>query len=187
MTLADCGGRERLIVAEGPEMLDYDTSCKWMIQHHADAILRLAGFHNIESWKPLQAEPVHPAAPRRPDRGPAPGRSRLVHFVLEVSSYPYQRLAKQAGDDALLVYLERRVVPEVVALVLHPRGKRPTPRKLIISSEEGFSSIHVYWKVVELWKVPAADLLATGDIGLIPWIPLAQFERSRRAHFPRMP
>ena len=40
----------------------------------------------------------------------------------------------------------------------------------------GFTSIHVYWKVVELWKIPAAELLAAGDIGLIPWVPLAQFD-----------
>lgn len=26
---------------------------------------------------------------------------------------------------------------------------------------------------VELWTVPAAELLAAGDVGLIPWVPLA--------------
>ncbi len=29
---------------------------------------------------------------------------------------------------------------------------------------------------VELWTVPAADMLAAGDVGLIPWVPLAQFD-----------
>jgi hypothetical protein len=28
---------------------------------------------------------------------------------------------------------------------------------------------------VELWTVPAADLLAAGDVGLIPWVPLSDF------------
>jgi predicted transposase YdaD len=160
-------------------MHDYDTSCKWMIQHYAAAILRLAGFRNIASWKPLQAEPVHPR--RLPDgliEVQQPGGRKPIYFVLEASSYPYKRLAKQASDDALLVYLERGVVPEVVALVLHPRGKRPTPSKLVLPSEAGFASIHVYWKVVELWTIPAEELLATGDVGLIPWVPLAQFEGS---------
>jgi hypothetical protein len=73
-------------------------------------------------------------------------------------------------------YLERGVVPDVVALVLHPRGKRPTPHGLIIRSEEGSTSIRVAWKVVELWKVPATELLAAGDIGLIPWVPLAKID-----------
>ena len=28
----------------------------------------------------------------------------------------------------------------------------------------------------ELWTIPAADMLATGDVGLIRWVPLAQFD-----------
>jgi hypothetical protein len=70
-------------------MHDYDISCKWMIQHHADAILRLAGFRNIASWKPLQAEPVHPR--QLPDgliEVQRPGNRRPIYFVLEASSYP---------------------------------------------------------------------------------------------------
>ena len=30
-------------------------------------------------------------------------------------------------------------------------------------------------RVVELWTVPAEELLQTGDIGLVPWIPLTDF------------
>jgi hypothetical protein len=37
-------------------MHKYDKSSKWLIQHHGDSILRMAGFREIESWKPLQAE-----------------------------------------------------------------------------------------------------------------------------------
>jgi hypothetical protein len=33
----------------------------------------------------------------------------------------------------------------------------------------------VNWRVVELWTVPAEELLQTGDIGLVPWIPLTDF------------
>jgi hypothetical protein len=43
----------------------YDKSGKWLIQHHGDSILRLAGVRDIESWTPLQAEPV--LARRLPD------------------------------------------------------------------------------------------------------------------------
>src|SRR5262249_16201738 len=31
-------------------------------------------------------------------------------------------------------------------------------------------------KVVELWLLPAEDLLAAADVGLMPWVSLAQFE-----------
>ncbi len=182
-------------MAQGSDMLDYDTGGKWMIQHHGNAILRMAGFQNIGPWKAVQAEPVHPR--RLPDgliQVDRPGRARPTLFVLEVSSYPYQRLAKQAADDALLVYLERGVLPEVVTLVLHPRGKRPTPAELTVHSDEGSTHLHVSWKLVELWKVPAEDLLAADDIGLIPWVPLAQFDgppepifRACRARIEREP
>jgi hypothetical protein len=46
-------------------MHDYDKSSKWLIQHHGDSILRLAGVHDIESWRSVQAEQVQPR--RLPD------------------------------------------------------------------------------------------------------------------------
>ncbi len=48
-------------------------------------------------------------------------------------------------------------------------------------SEEGTTSIRVEWKVIELWKVPAAELLAAGDIGLIPLVPLSLLDRPLEA------
>jgi hypothetical protein len=41
-------------------MQEYDRSSKWLIQHHGDSILRLAGIRDIDSWRPLQAELVQP-------------------------------------------------------------------------------------------------------------------------------
>jgi hypothetical protein len=158
-------------------MHDYDTSSKWLIQHHGDSILRLAGVRDITAWTPRQAEPVQPH--RLPDgllEVHRQGRPKPSLFILEISTYPYTRLAKQAADDALLVYLERGVVPGVVAFVLHPRGKQRAAHEIVLESDDGSTRIHVAWKVVELWRIPAAELLAAGDIGLIPWVPLAHFE-----------
>ena len=42
-------------------MHQYDKSSKWLIQHHGDSILRLAGVLDIVSWQPLPAELVSPA------------------------------------------------------------------------------------------------------------------------------
>jgi hypothetical protein len=39
-------------------MHQYDKSSKWLIQHHGDSILRLAGVLDIVSWQPLPAELV---------------------------------------------------------------------------------------------------------------------------------
>src|SRR5690242_5484642 len=86
-----------------------------------------------------------------------PGRrSRPSLFVLEISTYPYARLAKPAADDALLIYLERGIVPAVLALVLHPRGNQRAAHEIVLESDDGSTRIHVAWKVLELWTIPAA-------------------------------
>jgi hypothetical protein len=156
---------------------DFDTSSKWLIQRHGDALLRLAGLRRIASWTPLQAEVVHPR--RLPDgliEARRRGDPQPLLVALEVSAYSYPRLAKQALDDALLIYLARGVVPEVVVLVLRPRGRKPSPRELVLRSDEGTTTIRVAWRVIELWKVPAADLRAADDIGLVPLLPLSAID-----------
>ena len=45
-----------------------------------------------------------------------------------------------------------------------------------LNSRLGFTSWNASWRIVKLWEVPAEDLLATGDIGLVPWVPLARFD-----------
>jgi hypothetical protein len=37
------------------------------------------------------------------------------------------------------------------------------------------------WRAVKLWQLRAEQLLAAGYVGLIRWVPLAQFERSPEA------
>jgi hypothetical protein len=163
-------------------MQERDSGGKWLIGFHADALVRLAGIRRIASWKAVQAEPVEPR--RLPDgliEVYRRGRSQPILVALEISTYAYTRLAKQAADDALLIYLVRGVVPEIITLILRPRGRKSVPREFVIRSEEGTTSIRVEWKVIELWKVPAAELLAAGDIGLIPLVPLSLLDRPLEA------
>ena len=35
------------------ERFRYDRSSKWLIEHHGDSILRLAGVDDVIAWKPL--------------------------------------------------------------------------------------------------------------------------------------
>ena len=119
-------------------MQERDKGSKWLIGFHADALVRLAGIRRIASWKAVQAEPVEPR--RLPDgliEVYRRGRPRPILVALEVSTYPYGRLAKQAADDALLIYLVRGVVPEVITLILRPRGRKPVPRELVIRQRGG--------------------------------------------------
>ncbi|HKI16620.1 MAG TPA: hypothetical protein VKA15_02015 [Isosphaeraceae bacterium] len=62
-------------------MHEYDKSSKWLIQHHGDSILRLAGVRNIVSWQPLPAELVQ--SRRLPD-GPIEVR---LHGQVEPDLY----------------------------------------------------------------------------------------------------
>jgi hypothetical protein len=45
-----------------------------------------------------------------------------------------------------------------------------------LASPHGWTRLHLEWKVVELWTIPAADLLAANEVGLIPWVPLAKID-----------
>ncbi len=75
-----------------------------------------------------------------------------------------------------LVYHDRGVLPELLVLVLHPKGNQRAAGSADLQSAGGWTRLQAVWKVVELWTVPAADLLAPGDVGLIPWVPLSKFD-----------
>jgi predicted transposase YdaD len=155
-----------------------DKAGKWMIQHHGDSILRLGRVHDIVSWRPLPAEVVHPG--RLPDgllEARLAGQAQLDLFLLELHSYPAKDLAEQIVRKQMLVYLERKVLPEVLALILSrkPGGKLRAPAKIDLYSRLGFSQLQARWRVVELWKLSAEELLAAGDVGLIPWVPLTHY------------
>jgi len=68
---------------------DKDRGSKWLLAHHADAILKLGGITGFTSWKVIQPETV---APRRlPDglievRYPSETEATLV--LVEIESYP---------------------------------------------------------------------------------------------------
>ena len=114
----------------GASMHQYDKSTKWLIQHHGDSILRLVGMLDIVSWQPLPAELVQ--SRRLPDgliEVRRHGQAEPDLYVLEIATYPEARVADQVVNDTALVYLDRRVLPEVVVLFLHPRGisRPPAP------------------------------------------------------------
>ncbi len=67
-------------------------------------------------------------------------------------------------------------MPETLTLVLHPQRNQAAVGELALQSNEGSTRLHVVWRVVELWTIPADQLLSSGDVGLIPWVPLAHFD-----------
>src|SRR5271157_1971962 len=164
-------------ILTGRLMHEYDKSSKWLIQHHGDSILRMAGIVGIETWRPLQAEVVHPR--QLPDgliEVLLQGQFEPSLFVLELATYPESRIAEQVLRDMTLVYLDRRVVPDVITLVLHPRGNLQVTGSLEMMSPGGMTQWSVRWKVVQLWSIPAETLLDAHDVGLVPWVPLTHFD-----------
>src|SRR5213594_3507776 len=154
----------------------YDRSSKWLIQHHGNALLWLGGVRNVVSWRPLQAEIVQPR--QLPDgllEVQLADRSDQALFVLELATYPEERLLEQVLRDMALVYLERSTLPEVLTLILRPKGKLRVTGSHHVQSLVGLSGWQIRWRVVELWGLPAEQLLAANDVGLIPWVPLAHF------------
>src|SRR5438876_9828980 len=112
--------------------LQYDKGGKWLIERHADAILKLAGIGPVQSWRPLPGELVQ--SRQLPDglvEVRLPGRADPVLFLLEINTYSYSSTPGELLDDVVLAYLNRRVVPGVVALTLSDRGNvrgAPNPR-----------------------------------------------------------
>lgn len=80
-------------------------------------------------------------------------------------------------DDLLLIAVDRSQIPDVVSIVLHPKGQQTVSGTVDRTSRRGTTKLSASWPVVRVWELEAADLLAIGDPGLIPWVPLAKTDR----------
>ncbi len=157
-------------------MFEYDKISKWSIQRRGASILRMAGVQDIESWTPRQAELVLPR--QLPDgvlEVRERGRAESDIYILEMATYPDARVPSQAIRDAVLGFLERNVLPEVLVVFLHEKGNVPAADSIELRSRKGFTTLHLQWRAIKLWEIPAEDLFAMGDVGLLPWVPLARF------------
>ena len=154
---------------------DKDRSAKWLLGKHGDALLRLAGITGFTKWEHAPAEVV---APRRSLDGlfklsyPGEREPRLV--IVEIESYADSTADRQVLDDIMLVTLEHRRVPEVVSLILKPKGEVAVNGRDERTSRTGQVRIVGTWPVVKLWEIDAEALFADGDDGLIPLVPLAR-------------
>lgn len=158
-------------------MQPYDRSSKWLLDHHGASVLRLAGVTDVVSCRTVQPEVVQPR--QTPDgllEVRFAGRNDPDYFLIEIATDPQRRVSEQVLRDVLLVYLDRRAVPEVITLVLRPKGTYQVPGVHTLASRLNLTRFQVSWHVVELWNLPATDLLAANDVGLVPWVPLAHYE-----------
>ncbi len=148
---------------------DKDKSAKWLIEHHGDAILRLGGVTDLVRWRAAPAELVLPT--KLPDGllfAWRAGRDHSEPFVVEIATYSELRAAEQALRDLLLVYLVRGEVANILVLVLRPKGQLRVPHHAYRPGSDGVTALGGWWRVVELWTLPAEPVLATSDPGMMP-------------------
>jgi predicted transposase YdaD len=154
---------------------DKDRVSKWLVAHHGGAILALTGVTGFRSWKPLQPETV---APRRLPDGllevSFPDTPEPVLVLVEIETYPDSDADRQVLEDLMLIAVDRKVVSEVVSLILKPKGNLTVTGASERTSRRGTTRVGGSWPVVRLWDLEADALLAAGDAGLIPWVPLAR-------------
>jgi hypothetical protein len=90
---------------------------------------------------------------------------RLI--LVEVATYPKPRVVDQMRDNLRLVRQARGVLADAVVLCLCQRGAYRVPESAEETSALGWSAEALRWKVVELWTLPAEDLLTAPDIGTV--------------------
>jgi hypothetical protein len=134
---------------------EYDKSSQWLIQHHGDSILRLAGETGIVSWRPLPPEQVQPR--RIPDgllEVMLEGETEPNLYLVEIESRPEPRKLETLAADLMLVLLDRGILPELVVVFLAQAGRPSLPPRHLILSRRGWSRLEATWQPVELWTSP---------------------------------
>ncbi|MBY0521836.1 MAG: hypothetical protein K2R98_00470 [Gemmataceae bacterium] len=148
-----------------------------MVEHFGAVLLRLAGVMEIASCR---AAPPEVVLPRQLPDGLLEvhftGQSDPDWFLVEIATDPGRRASEQAMRDAMSFWLARRVLPEVVTLVLRPKGTYQIPRTVAFESRLNFTRLELRWRVIELWTLSAEQLVAAQEVGLVPWVPLARFD-----------
>lgn len=155
----------------------YDKGGKWLIEHHAGAILKLAGIGPVVSCRALPGELVQ--SRQLPDgmvEARLAGRAEPVLCLIEINTYSYSKTAGELLDDVLLTYLNRRVVPEIVAITLSTKDNVRIDPDVRLTSPLGRTRLEAGWRVVNLWELNASDFLPLADPGLAPWVSLMKMD-----------
>jgi predicted transposase YdaD len=154
-----------------------DRSCKWLIEHFADVLLRIGGITGYTKWQVGGNDLVQSL--QIPDgfiEVTFPD-GRTVVCLVEATTYPDHRVETQLHRDAAMVFLSRGQVPELLTFVLRPKGNVAITPGETLTSVLGYTTWQIHWRVINLWELSAEDLLASNDVGVIPWALLARSER----------
>jgi predicted transposase YdaD len=153
-----------------------DRSANWIIERHGDSLLRLAKVSGFTSWRPAQTVLSFPK--QMPDGlldVSFPGRPAPDPFLIEIESYPAAETSTQIRDDAAMTILTRGVLPNILLVVLFPKGNATTDPEHVMHSSHGMSELRLKITVINMWMIPAEELIAANDVGIIPFVPLTAY------------
>lgn len=155
----------------------YDMGSKWLLHNQGKGALLVGGFKDVRRIEPMPGEIVQNR--KFPDgllRVYLAGERKPHHVLIEVATYAEERALRQALDDLTLSYQTLGHLPELLMLILRPKGRFRIGGQHTVRSKLGLSKLQAEWKPVELWTLSAAHFLAEGDVGVIPWVPLMAFD-----------
>jgi hypothetical protein len=155
----------------------YDIGSKWLLQNQGKGVLLVGGLTGVRRCQAMAGEIVQ--SRKYPDgllQVFLGSETKPHHVLVEVATYPEKRALKQALDDLALAYAALGHLPELLMLVLRPKGKFRIGGKHEVRSPLGLSRLGAEWKTIELWTLAAEDFLASGDVGVVPWVPLMRFD-----------
>ena len=159
-----------------------DMASKWLLHNQGKGALLVGGLKGVRRYQPMPGEIVQNR--RYPDgllQGFLGNEPKPHHALVEIATYPEKRALKQALDDLTIAYTALNHLPELLMLILRPKGKLRIEGKHVVRSKLGLARLEAEWKVVELWTLPAEQFLAEGDVGATPWITLMDFPGSPEA------
>jgi hypothetical protein len=151
----------------------FDISSKWLLHNQGRSALLLGGLEGVRRCEPMPGEVIQNR--RYPDgllQAFLGDDSKPHHVLVEIATYPERRALTQALDDLSLAYSALGHLPELLMLVLRPKGKFRIGGRHLIRSGLGMSWMEVGWRTVELWTLSAEQFLEEADVGMIPWVPL---------------
>lgn len=158
-----------------------DRSSIWYIEHYGGALLSLAHLTGVVRWQAAQNVLGFPK--QMPDGlldVTFAGKTTPDPFLIEIEAYPDQETMEQIRRDLAMVMLTRNVIPDMLVVVLLPKGNLRIDPEHIAASAHGWTELQVKVRVVNMWEVSAGELLAGDDVALVPWAPLARYDGSPR-------
>ncbi len=155
----------------------YDIGSHWLLHNQGKGALLVGGIQGVRRIEPMPGEIAQTR--KYPDgllRVYLAGQRAPQPVLVEVATYSEERALKQALDDLALAYSALGRLPELLMLVLRPKGTFHIGGRHEVRSHLGLSRLTAEWKPVELWTLPAEEFLSAGDVGVVPWVPLMHFD-----------